>query len=355
MAKAKKLPSGSWRVQLFCGTDASGKRIYKSFTAETKKEAEYLAAQYHMGIEQAKKSPLTFKQAADEYIALRTNVLSPWTISSYRRILDRDLESIHALSISDVSQDVIQHLVNMYARDHSPKSVRNVHGFISCVLSEHFPQLKLSTKLPGKVKHQISIPSDDQIMIAIKSATGHMPMIIQIAATMGLRRAEICALTWADVSGGVLSIDKAMAKTSDNQWVVKAPKSYSGTRSVPIPPHLIKLLLKSRPEYSADTDRIFPVNPDYITKHWYLLCKALGFNCRFHDLRHYNASVMLSLGVPDKYAMQRMGHATTNMLKTVYQHLISEKEKQEAEKIDAFMAKFSEMQHEMQHENAEAQ
>ena len=64
---------------------------------------------------------------------------------------------------------------------------------------------------------------------------------------------------------------------------------------------------------------------------------------------------MLSLGVPDKYAMQRMGHATTNMLKTVYQHLINEKEKQEYAKIDSYMSKFSEMQPEMQPVNKNAQ
>ena len=29
---------------------------------------------------------------------------------------------------------------------------------------------------------------------------------------------------------------------------------------------------------------------------------------------------MLQLGVPDKYAMERMGHSTNNMLKQVYQH-----------------------------------
>jgi integrase len=37
---------------------------------------------------------------------------------------------------------------------------------------------------------------------------------------------------------------------------------------------------------------------------------------------------MLAAGVPDKYSMKRMGHATNNMLKTVYQHTIKEKEKQ---------------------------
>ncbi len=46
MASAKKLPSGSWRVNLFIGTE-DGKRKYKSFTAATKREAEFQAAQYN--------------------------------------------------------------------------------------------------------------------------------------------------------------------------------------------------------------------------------------------------------------------------------------------------------------------
>ena len=43
MATAKKLPSGNWRVQVFVGVDENKKRIYKSFTAPTKKQAEYAA------------------------------------------------------------------------------------------------------------------------------------------------------------------------------------------------------------------------------------------------------------------------------------------------------------------------
>ena len=46
MAKAKKLPSGSWRVRVYDGKTAEGKNIYKSFTAPAKKDAEYLAAEY---------------------------------------------------------------------------------------------------------------------------------------------------------------------------------------------------------------------------------------------------------------------------------------------------------------------
>ena len=41
MATAKKLPSGKYRCLVYTGKGTDGKREYKSFTADTKKEAEY--------------------------------------------------------------------------------------------------------------------------------------------------------------------------------------------------------------------------------------------------------------------------------------------------------------------------
>lgn len=34
---------------------------------------------------------------------------------------------------------------------------------------------------------------------------------------------------------------------------------------------------------------------------------------------------MMAQGIPDKYAMERMGHSTTHMLKSVYQHTENQK------------------------------
>ena len=70
MAKAKKLPSGNWRVNLYDYTDpATGKRIYKSFTATTKKEAEYMAAEYKLDGKQrtASVGDMTLKEAYTRY------------------------------------------------------------------------------------------------------------------------------------------------------------------------------------------------------------------------------------------------------------------------------------------------
>lgn len=43
-------------------------------------------------------------------------------------------------------------------------------------------------------------------------------------------------------------------------------------------------------------------------------------------IRHYNASIMLALNIPDKYAMERMGYSTPATLKKVYQHTMRDKQ-----------------------------
>lgn len=89
MAKAKQLPSGSWRVLVYDGKDTKGKRIYTSFTAPTEKEADYMALDYQLHkSKKSKQIPLTFEQAAQQYIQNRNAVLSPATVREYTGITE---------------------------------------------------------------------------------------------------------------------------------------------------------------------------------------------------------------------------------------------------------------------------
>ena len=79
MAKAKKLPSGNWRVLVYAGKE-NGKNKYKSFTAPTKKEAEFQAAQYAMERKERENGAMTVQEAIDRYIDAKEGVLSPSTV-----------------------------------------------------------------------------------------------------------------------------------------------------------------------------------------------------------------------------------------------------------------------------------
>lgn len=338
MASARKLPSGSWRVRIYVGKKPDGTPDYKSFTADTKREAEYLAAQYNITRKEKPKCKLTVHQAIEKYIDNKSNVLSPSTIRGYRSCLKKDYEKIGAVKVCDLDADTVQRFVNSFTVGHSPKTVKNVYTLLQSSVLECDPDCQISAKLPQRQKASITIPTSEQIkaLLARLERTPNVLCAVLVAAILGLRRGEICALEWGDIRGGKLHVNKAMAMTDKSTWVVKTPKTKSGTRAVALPDYLEKRLLALKQENRQD-ERIFHMTPNTLTDAFIDARNALGFSFRFHDLRHYNASIMVYLGVPEVNAMERMGHSTPNMIKSVYMHIVEEKKSEVDDKISAFM------------------
>lgn len=349
MSDAKKLPSGKWRNLLYVGKDENGKRIYESFTADTKKEANLLAMararEIELGIKKDRTpSELTVGEAVDRYISDRSNILAPKTIREYKGYRRLYMQGIMNLKLKNLTESIIQREINKEAHSLSPKSVRNIWALVNASILSAMPDMHFSPNLPAKERKEMHIPTNAQLldlMICVEGKRLEIPVIL--AATCGLRRGEIAALdlkTDIDYINNKVTVNKAMSNNDKSEWVIKAPKTYSSYRTVDAPAWVIEKLKSAR-----DSD-YHPMNPDHITSAFAKLCKRMDLNIRFHDLRHYYASLMLSLGVPDKYAMARMGHATPNMLKNVYQHLIDEKDQEMSLVINRH---FDFMQHAMQH------
>lgn len=186
--------------------------------------------------------------------------------------------------------------------------------------------------LPKKEKTEIVVPTTEEVDALINASSGYTRTAIILAAWLGLRRSEVLALKKSCLSENVLHIKQARVRSVDGESV-KRPKSYSGDRKIRIPDEVAEIIRDS------ETDEIVPVNASTLSYHFEQACKKAGVRkMRFHDLRHYSASVLLMLGVPDKYAMERMGHATNNMLKTVYQHTMAEKRSEVDDAVDNYFS-----------------
>ena len=332
MANAKKLKSGNWRVLAYVGKHVT-KSGYKSFTAPTKKEAERLAAAFTPPEPQGDTPNITVGQAIDNYIAMKDAVLSPSTIRAYKIVRHTMLQSLMEIAVFELTQSDVQQAVNQdAAAGKSPKTLRNAHGLLRAAIGMERPDFALHTTLPQKKKPDIKIPTKEEIDQLIAAADPELASAIQLAAVLGLRRSEICALEWDDIQNGILTVNKASVRDSENQWKIKAPKSYAGYRILTLPDILSKQFEK------RGNGKIFSFKPDDISWHFSSLQRRCfgAVRYRFHDLRHYNASVMLALGIPNKYAMERMGHASDNMLKAVYQHTMQDKQKEIAEQLNRF-------------------
>ena len=338
MATARKLPSGSWRVQLYTGKDENGKRQYKSFTSPTKKEAQAAAALFSVQKQKKQESGLTVAESISEYIKNHSNILSPATIRKYESMRKNCYGPIEDKPISELSSMDIQTFINALSVDHKPKTVSCIAGLLTAALKESDPERNFVFKRPSPRKSNITIPTETQVKILIDEAgSPHNECAFLLGAALGLRRSEISAITWDDIDGNILHIRSALVQDKDGNWIAKSTKTDAGTRDLELPDYLKERLLALKPENAKPEDHVIPITPNAITKAFNRAKKRAGISCRFHDLRHYNASVMLALGVPDKYAMQRMGHATPNMLKNVYQHIMDEKEKEVAAMVNQQM------------------
>lgn len=322
--KAKKLPSGRWRCRVYDGTDPAGKKIYKSFTADTRKEAELLAAKYAASRKATASKDRTLADAYARYIEIKKNTLSPATVREYSRAAKADFPELMPLRLSRLTQEAVQSAVNVMSANHSPKSVRNAHGLLSAVLSMFAPEIRLNTRLPQSRKPDLYVPTEQEVEKLVRSIRGtELEKAVLLAAFGSLRRSECSALMISDIEGNIVHVNKAIVLGADKQWTLKQPKSKAGYRDIKMPDFVIERL---KP---APNGRIVNIMPVTITDYFADVRKKFNLpHFRFHDLRHYQASILHAMGVPDKYIMERGGWSTDSTLKNIYQHTMSDKRKQ---------------------------
>ena len=140
-----------------------------------------------------------------------------------------------------------------------------------------------------------------------------------LGAFGGLRRGEICALTMQDIDGDYISITKSMVKAPDRSWVVKSPKTPRSVRRVLLPHFVVE-----RIHAQGYVTHLLPCN---ISDRFWKTQLRLGIErpyC-FHSLRHYSASYLHSIGIPDAYIMERGGWSTPHVMQKVYRHALADK------------------------------
>lgn len=316
MAKATQLPSGSWRVQVYI----NGK--YKSITRPTKREAERDALELQLKLKR-ELAQVTVGQAIDDYIESKDGVLSPSTISGYKKIRRNNLQGLMDMPIDKLTETIVQRAFNEEAKRvtyrgkvTSPKSLANIRGLLSSALNPH--GLSFQPAIPQKQKSIKELPMPEDILPAIKGTAIEIPCLL--AMCLSLSMSEIRGLTIDCVKDGYLTVRNSIIDADGLPVEKSSLKAYERARKLPLPQYLMELI-NATEAATTGTGHIVTLSGQAIYKRFVNRLKKFNLpKMTFHDLRHMNASVMLALGVPDKYAMERGGWKTNSVMKDVYQH-----------------------------------
>ena len=316
MATARKLPSGSWRVRVPSGEKTeNGKYKYKSFTAPSKRQAEMLASQYQKTSD--KEEVNNIGTLINEYISVKANVLSPATISDYRKWNDcikQYCPDFLEFTTNELNAYKVQHVIDLLVKNKlKPRTVHNYMSLIKssiCFAGYGYPKVSL----PKIEKKKIPIPTDAEVQLMLKAAQGKsLEVPIMLAAFGPLRRGEICALKWPDdFDGDVIFVNHAMVIDSEKNAVIKAPKSQAGVRQLRMPKKVIDKIREQGYVYNS-----LPTN---LSNQFAKFMKKLKMPYHFHTLRHYCCSRLDALGIPKKEILRRGGWESDAVMENIYNH-----------------------------------
>jgi len=336
MASIRKLKNGSYQAQIFAGRDLNGKQIRKWITASTLKECKTKIREIEYEIENktfVNVENIRLCDYMDRWYDLQTSRLSPTTTRVYKIYIEKYYKpKLGHYRLAQINEMHIKEFYHELLKDKKSKTVLKIHCVLNAALEEVLKNKNpcREVKAPKKERYIPTILDEDEfnkLRNGIKGTEAELPILL--AAWLGLRLGEIFGLRWKDIDlkTGLIRIRQTQVKAGPGNYVLKSPKSDSGKRDLIAPKYILSMLKKHKKSQKVLRDLIFDQKPDNFSRRFEYILKHLELpKTRFHDLRHYHATMMLKHGIPDLYASKRLGHASVSTTKEIYQHITSDME-----------------------------
>lgn len=220
----------------------------------------------------------------------------------------------------------------------------------------------LLAELPCTDRYCGNFISTDQfeiILNKVKNTDLYTPVFL--AGTMGLRRSEVLGLRLSDINfeTQTMCIQHTVVKCIKDHKITlmfsDVPKTRASRRTLPLPSGVLRYLKELRrrqcDNYTAHRDKYsreylkyicvddmgLIVKPDDLSVGFGRIMAEMNFHCRFHDLRHTCASLLVQHGVELKSVSIWLGHSSIAVTSDIYTHLTYREKLKVAETIDEYM------------------
>ncbi len=304
---------------------------------------------------------LTTGEWLDQWLAGHAATLKPTTLASYHAKVDQYLKPhlgavrLQALSPSKLSKvwADLSASGGQGGKPLSPRTVEFTRAILRKACADAVVERLLTanpvagSKAPRRERHDLVVWDAEQqarFLAAEPVRAGRWWVVWRLALATGMRRGELCALTWDAVDFAAKTIHVNHSASQIGKEVVTTDPKSGEDRTIAIGADMVAALKAWRKQQAserlkagdawADTSAsplVFTwpdgtrVLPDYLSKKFVSQQAGLELDLprlSIHGTRHTHATTLLRAGVPVHVVAQRLGHADPSLTLRVYSHAI---------------------------------
>jgi integrase len=324
------------RAWYFTWIDASGKRHKKRARHQSFKGARKELARERAKVEEARDTgfvPMTFKEAARQFLERQNSLISPHEYERQESILDKHLKPFLAGKLRNITKRRIEEYIAFRSRKCSPATVRKEVGVLKHLLNWAVED----GLVPSNVATRINMPKPPAGRVRylqpteLQAILGHCPPwirpIVLLAVSTGMRRGEILGLRWMDVDLLNRQVNLPQTKNGRGRIVYLNSMAMEVFKDLP----LDKETVASEPVFALD------VTPEELSMCFIRACRSaevLDFS--FHDLRHTHATWLRQRGVQLDEIARQLGHSDLRMTQR-YAHLSESQAREAISRLDSIL------------------
>ncbi|MDP9398375.1 MAG: tyrosine-type recombinase/integrase [Actinomycetota bacterium] len=328
MASVAKRPDGTWRARY---RDDTGREHARHFARKVdgQRWIDEITASVVTGAYMDPRTAKTTVAAWAETWLQGYATRRPATVRQAQVHLQQIVQAFGPMPLSAVRPSHVKSwTAKLHADGLAPSYVYALHARLAQVMGDAVHDGILGRNpcsrrtSPGAGKQRAYVATTEQVWALHEAVPAHLGAAVLLGAFVGLRTAEACGLRVSDVDFLRGVVAPAV------QWPGELLKTETSRTAVPIPRELSLELSASVARWSGETvvtdGQGGPASPWSVERAMRSARRQVpglpeGF--RFHDLRHYLASLLIASGADVKVVQARLRHASAKTTLDTYGHL----------------------------------
>ena len=350
MASIDRRPNGKWRARY--RLHPGGPQRAKHFDRKTDAQ-RFLARVQSQLLEGAYIDPTAGQIRFADYAAAwqKAQVHRPTTEAQVdAHLRNHILPAFGDRPVASIRPSEVQAWVRGRANLLAPSTVEVVYRILSAILADAVADRLMArnpakgVRLPRQAKKPVEPPTVGDIEGLIDTMPDRYRAIVVLAAGTGLRQGECFGLTVdrVDFLRRSITVDRQLVLAGSGPPQFGPPKTEASVRSVPLPDVVATAVAAHLERWPpAHEDLIFtspaglPLRRNRFNETWRAATQRAGVEgIRFHDLRHFYASLLIDHGESVKVVQARLGHASAAETLDTYAHLWPDNEERTRAAVD---------------------